>query len=321
MLLLFTLTACINTESPPGSTSTGSNTASPPSSPTSEKLAFAKTIPVGNAKFQIYVMDINGISQLRITNSAEGCSKPVWSPDGNKIAFVSRNQFQGDIYVTDVNGTEELRLTDNPAYDSNPSWSPDGAQILFTSDRDLNENNEAGATEIYVMNADGSNQTRLTFDEARKDDPRWSPDGSKVVYTSTISGQFEIYVMNIDGKEQIKLTDSQPGYSNFTPSWSPDGKKIVFEVVNSNDSNNTRHEICVINADGSDRIELIGYQSGPNLFPSWSPDGQKIIFVSGHDYPGQGITNLYTIDSDGSNLVRLTKDTTRVRYESPVWTK
>ena len=80
-----------------------------------------------------------------------------------------------------------------------PAWSPDGTKIAFTSDRD-------GIPKIYVMNADGTNQTRITDNPASDEAPAWSPDGSKIAFTSDRDGNPEIYVMNADGTDQTRLT-------------------------------------------------------------------------------------------------------------------
>jgi dipeptidyl aminopeptidase/acylaminoacyl peptidase len=86
------------------------------------------------------------------------------------------------------------------------------SKIAFASDRD-------GSYEIYVMNSDGSNQTRLT-NSSEGGDPCWSPDGTKIAFHSLRDGNYEIYVMNADGSNQIRLTDNQT--TDVSPSWSPD---------------------------------------------------------------------------------------------------
>ena len=132
-------------------------------------------------------------------------------------------------------------------------------QIVFTSNRDGND-------EIYVMNPDGSGQTRLTNNPTIDWNPSWSPDGTKIVFISDRDrshGDFQIYVMNADGSGVVRLTNN-PGW-DVEPSWSPDGTKIVFS---------REGVIHVMNADGTGVTELTGGRE-----PSWSPDGTKIVFV------------------------------------------
>ena len=96
-----------------------------------------------------------------------------------------------------------LRLTNNPADKGgrDSAWSPNCSKIAFHSDRD-------GSYEIYVMDADGTDITRLTNNPADDGDPTWSPDGEQIVFHSNRSGSFEIYVMNADGSGQTRLTNN-----------------------------------------------------------------------------------------------------------------
>ena len=127
-----------------------------------------------------------------------------------------------------ADGSEQNRLTNNPgkppsAVDEHPAWSPDGRKIAFVSYRDRNP-------EIYVMNADGSEQRNLTDNSAADRHPSWSPDGNKIAFYRRIRdlgivggsrrvANFEIHVMNADGSEQKNLTDNPA--LDIRPSWSP----------------------------------------------------------------------------------------------------
>jgi TolB protein len=106
------------------------------------------------------------------------------------------------------------RITSNISGDSarDPAWSSDGAKIAFTTTRD-------GNPEIYVMNADGSVQIRLTNNEAFDYAPAWSPDGRRISFTSHRDGNGEIYVMNTDGSDQTRLTNTLA--DDIWPAWSP----------------------------------------------------------------------------------------------------
>ncbi|HEX3053506.1 MAG TPA: hypothetical protein VHP83_22800 [Aggregatilineaceae bacterium] len=145
---------------------------------------------------------------------------------------------------------------------------PSNGLICFVSDRD-------GNLEIYVMNADGSNLRRLTFDPAKDEDPDWSPDGTQIVFSSFRTGSHDIFVMNDDGTGVINLTpDSTAG--DFSPVWSPDGTRIAFSRTIT-----SGYDLWVMNADGTNLVKLVdGNGTTYNLFPTWSPDGQRIAFVS-----------------------------------------
>jgi Tol biopolymer transport system component len=162
-----------------------------------------------------------------------------------------------------------------------------------------------GNHDIFSMELDGSNQTRLTTSGAYDDQPRWSPDSSKIVFMSGRDGNFEIYTMNPDGTAQTRITNNFA--ADGFPAWSPDGTKIAF--VRGDLRNPSTFEIYVMNADGGNQVRLTN-DSAIDGVPSWSPDGTKIVFMSG----GSSVFDpnsfeIYTINADGNNRTRLTNNT------------
>ena len=162
-----------------------------------------------------------------------------------------------------------------------------GGKIAFTSDRD-------GNNEIYIMDADGSEQTNITNSQANDMYPSWSPDGQKIAFSSDRDGNSQIYVINTEGSSIFRLTNNQG--NDVHPSFSPDGQKIAFESDRGG-----KFEIYVMNDDGTDQTRLT-YDQALDGDPSWSPDGQKIAFDSFRN----GNWEIYIIGTDGNNLTRLT---------------
>jgi Tol biopolymer transport system component len=177
------------------------------------------------------------------------------------------------------------------------SPSRDG-KIAFASDRD-------GNREIYLMDADGSNQTRITRNLLIDDFPVWSPDGSKIAFVSQReSGEFAIFTMNPDGsgRSQIAHFDLYaPGFARSL-SWSPDGTRLAF--ADRSDSKNV--DIYVVGVDGKGRRNITSDHEHLDLYPVWSPDGSKIMFSRYDVYDNMyGGTMLHTINPDGTGLTRL----------------
>lgn len=143
--------------------------------------------------------------------------------------------------------------------------------------------------EIFTMNADGTSQTNIKNNAAEDTAPNYSPDGSKIIFTTNRDGNNEIYQKNADGSNPIRLTNNSA--SDISPVYSFNGTSIVF--VSNRDGNN---EIYKMNADGSNQVRLTN-ETAADLVPSFSPDGQKIIFVTER----LGSRRLFTMNADGSN--------------------
>ena len=186
-------------------------------SPDGKKIAFVSNRNKGY--LQIWVMDADGWNPVRLTNGLMDV-QPDWSPDGKKIAYTAvlhpkdLDNSPHVIFVMDADGTNERQLIRKSGF--SPSWSPDGKRIAFVSGRDSNIN------QIYVMNADGRHQKRITDDLVDKLTPSWSPDGKRIAYASGNG----IYVMDSDGKNQRKLTNDM---GDEHPTWSPDSDAIAFQ--------------------------------------------------------------------------------------------
>ena len=247
-----------------------------------------------------------------------------------QIAFASNRDGQvhailgwptSEIYVMDADGRNQQRLTENRHIDTHPSWSPDGKRIAFVSDRDGHVMHGIPTFEIYVMDADGGNQQRLTENRARDSQPSWSPDGKRIVFASDRDRErgdhnYEIYVMDADGGNPQNLTNNPE--EDRDPSWSPDGKRIVFTSRREGHFiglHGITSEIYVMDADGGNEQRLTENRKN-DMQPSWSPDGKRIAFYSDRKGDLEN-TEIYVMDADGGNQQRLTEN--RVDDGIPSW--
>ncbi|MDE0298143.1 MAG: hypothetical protein OXN17_05890 [Candidatus Poribacteria bacterium] len=269
------------------------------------KIVFASN---RDGDWDIYSMDANGDHLAQLTNHPASDWLPACSPDGRRITFISDRDID-DLYVMDSDGTNVIRLTHDNFPEGRPSWSAHGTTFAFASLRFA-----VGNWEIYAMDADGQNLKNLTRDKMWDIRPSWSPDGSKIAFVSIRDGGFNtpwhIFVMNADGTERRNLTVDTVLRHSSNPSWSPDGRKIAF-----NSRLNFRgNDIFVITAEGEE-LERLTNREGANIQPIYSPDGTKIAFVSTRN----GGYNIYLMDTNGMNVVRLTKTPPGIENLNPSW--
>ena len=200
------------------------------------------------------------------------------------------------------------------------------AQIAFVSDRN-------GNREIYVMDADGKKQRRLTNNDFPDTNPSWSPDGRRIIFVSDrnkniaaeegpimvdggiIIGDMrkrpQIYVMDADGKNPRRLSNAH--IAEWHPSWSPDGKRIAFTSSGGKTTADGHWGIYVMDADGKNPRRLSN-DPVDDRDPSWSPDGKYIAFSRRRS--GARL-DIYVMDADGKNQQRLTKNPSEDR--EPSW--
>jgi Tol biopolymer transport system component len=204
-----------------------------------------------------------------------------------------------DATVTAGGGTAALQ-TEAAAPDTPQPLAPTGTPVPSSALTGKVVYSTEG--DIYVMNADGSNVTRLTTDPAEDFDPAWSPDGARIAFRSHRDGDEEVYLMDADGSDQQNLTSS-PSSTDYSPSWSPDGEWIAFMSDREGNPN-----IWMIRPDGSGLRQITDLR-GINEYPTWSPDSRRIAFhctLGGVLPSGTGDFEICVVNSDGSEFARLT---------------
>ena len=238
---------------------------------------------------EVYIMDSDGLNIVRLTHSEGFDENPIWSPDGESILFATNRDGNHEIYMMDVNGENQRNISNHPAYDGHPNFSPDGQKIIFNSSRIMSPNHSVDSAftrtsniELYEMNLDGSNVTRVTRYPSWDTYPDISPDGTKIAFRRrTVDnilgkeiGNSEVFIANRDGSDAYNISN-HPAHDGW-PAWSPDGTKIAFASERERARN---WQIYTINIDGSELTRLTEFDSQGAEFtkPQWSPDGDKIL--------------------------------------------
>ena len=257
---------------------------------------------------ELAVSNIDGSNKQRLTTNRISDSHPVWSPDGNSIAFMSGVRigagYQNRIHIMERDGSlvRQLALSISPKPFLAPVWAPDGSAIAFVGfvgDEDYEViNRKAYSSAVYTVRVDGSGLTNLGNTLSP---PAWSPDGRRVAFIRRERGSDvgELFMINADGSNPQGMTVLQRSGTDWSfdlgnVAWSPDGSSIIFRS-------------WIIDVDGSNLRRL------SSRFNSWSQDGSYIAGYEGNP-SGLGAV-LYIYDGDGSNA-REILDCTYICFET-----
>lgn len=217
-------------------------------------------------KYDIYTVNRDGSNLKRLTRYDVYTAEGVLSPDGKKIVFTSLKDGDLDIYTMNVDGSNVKQLTNTPGYDGGAWWSPDGKKIVYRAHhpRDSVELQQykdllaqglirPSKVELYVMDADGSNNRQVTALGGANFGPSWTPDGKKFIFSSNYfaprSGNFELFLVDANaekaGADQLERITFNDTFDGF-PMFSPDGTKLIFA---SNRHDNKPNETNIFIAD------------------------------------------------------------------------
>jgi serine/threonine protein kinase len=217
---------------------------------------------------------------VEFTATLEDLPAPVATALGGgtgQVVFASTRSGIPQLYLVNADGTDLTQLTIMEQGACQPSWSPDGSQIVFISPclgrADFTETiyNESS---LYIINADGTGLDQLTAAPGSDFEPAWSPDGSKIAFTSVRGGFRQIYSLDIESRAVKLLTNTTSAIESSQPSWSPDGTKIVYLVKRVG-----AYQVWTMNANGQEAVQIT--RSGQDIWdylPTWSPDGRTVFF-------------------------------------------
>ncbi len=249
-------------------------------------------------RFDLRVADADGQNAQSILISSEPIMSPAWSPDGARMAYVSFQNKKPILFVQNLSASKQPPPVANyKGSNSAPAWSPDGRQLAAVLTKD-------GTSQIYLMNADGTNVRRITFSEAIDTEPFFTPDGQSIYFTSDRGGSPQVYRMPAGGGEPVRVTFE--GDYNVSPRVSPDGKTLAYISRVSG-----RFQLMAMDLDSKQVQTLTDGQRDES--PSFAPNGRIILYAT--DVDNRGV--LAAVSSDGRFKQRLSIQAADVR--EPSW--
>ena len=265
---------------------------------------------------QIYLINSDGSNEKPLTNLPSGACQPDWSPDGEKIVFVSPCEVDQDIltgsslYIIDANGTNLVQLPSVLGGDFEPAWSPDGTRIAFTSLRD-------GYMQIYAITLDDNSFQRLTETSKSNNEyarqPAWSPFGNQIVYALQRYSAYQIWTMTDAGKSYEQITKSDYSLWNMHPVWSPDGVSILYDQR----SPNTPLRVWLMSIRYEDRGGE-GVDAEMNPLPVQNVDySDDELWLAFEGEEESGNQDIFIMTVAGASRTRLTSDPAK-DYD-PAW--
>jgi Tol biopolymer transport system component len=268
----------------------------------------------GSGDDEIWIMDPDGSNKNNLTNNTVSDQRPAISPNGQKVAFMSFRQPNGEsgnseLYVMNVDGSDQTALTaTDSGFEAEPSWSPDSETIVWTR--------TTPQQDIWTTSANGSNKTNLTNTAlAYECCPEYSPDGTRIAFTNsgdtdgneeTPGDENEIWVMDANGSNPVQLTDptDTDDTQDLQPTWSPDGSRIAWIKFVPG-----AQQLWTMDADGANQAALVA--TGYYYSPTWSPDGGLIAVGLG--------TEIVAVDVDTpTSITNLTNDGA-IQDQYPSW--
>lgn len=220
---------------------------------------------------------------------------PAFSPDGNRIAFVSYARRNPDLWLINFSQGSATLLSGSRGLNTAPAFHPSGQKLALTMSKDGNQS-------IYIMDLGTKASSRIVNSAGIDTSASFSPDGSRMVFCSDRGGSPQLYIKDLSTGKETRITFQ--GKKNTEPRFSPKGDLIAFTYVDGG-----AFHVATMRPDGSD-LRVLGGTDFEDFSPAFSPDGRLIVFAAGDG-------NLYISDLNGSKPVRVTNS--GGKFSQPAW--
>ncbi len=255
----------------------------------------------GQNRYRLAISDSDGYNEQILFESSMPIVRPVWSPDGQRLAYVSYASGRPQIYIQNVFTKNTQQLTNFKGSNLSPAWSPDGRHMAMSLSKD-------GNSELYIMDLNSRRLSRVTRSYGADLEPAWFPDGKSLVFTSDRGGRAQLYRIDVNergatGRAQRITFD---GVENLRPSVSPDGKRIAL-VHNTGG----QYRIAILDLE-SEQLSLLT-DGRLDESPGFAPNGSMLIYAS--QARGKGVLAAVATDGRASHKMRFTSGDVR----EPAW--